>query len=159
MRAMVSARYLLNLGTWSLRARSFVARRCSCPLARSWDRDWRLRYRCLRNDIAMKGILMGTPNMEAQVHSRNMIGIYPSDTLARRLQVPWGLWSQEPLSVWCLGPETSNIGYLDPLGYNVATIVLGFHVSGHSRFPVAMYCPTTQRARSSLRKTCTFQSR
>ena len=27
-----------------------------------------------------------------------------------------GFWSQEPLRVWFLGPETFNIRYLDPLG-------------------------------------------
>ena len=28
-----------------------------------------------------------------------------------------GLWSQIPFRVWFLGPETLNIGYLDPLGH------------------------------------------
>ena len=28
-----------------------------------------------------------------------------------------GLWSQIPLRVWFLEPESLNIGYLDPLGY------------------------------------------
>ena len=41
----------------------------------------------------------------------------------QRVQVPniWGLWSQKPLMVWFLEPESSNIGYFDPLG----------HVRGH----------------------------
>ena len=35
----------------------------------------------------------------------------------KRVQVPnIGLGSQKPLMVWFLGPESLNIGYLDPLG-------------------------------------------
>ena len=39
-------------------------------------------------------------------------------SLTQRVQVPsiLGLWSKIPLRVWFLGPETLNIGYLDPLG-------------------------------------------
>ena len=33
----------------------------------------------------------------------------------QRVQVP-NIWSQIPWRVWFLEPETSNIGYLDPLG-------------------------------------------
>ena len=37
--------------------------------------------------------------------------------VAQRVQVPniYGLWSQKPFRVWFLGPESLNIGYLDPL--------------------------------------------
>ena len=44
----------------------------------------------------------------------------------QRVQVPniQGLWSQEPLRIWLLEPETSNVGYLDPLGGRA----LGTHV-------------------------------
>ena len=39
--------------------------------------------------------------------------------LTRRVQVPniQGSWFQKQLQVLLLGPETSNIVYLDPLGY------------------------------------------
>ena len=48
----------------------------------------------------------------------------PRDTIAseiaqsQRVQVPniLGLWSQKPLRVGFLGPESLNVGYLDPLG-------------------------------------------
>ena len=39
-------------------------------------------------------------------------------SLSRRVQVPniQGVWSQIPSKVWVWGPESLNIGYLDPLG-------------------------------------------
>ena len=41
-----------------------------------------------------------------------------SRSVTRRVRVPntCGFWFQKPYSRWYLGPETLNIGYLDPLG-------------------------------------------
>ena len=43
----------------------------------------------------------------------------PVSFLTQRVQVPNidGLWLQTPYLKWFLGSETTNIGYLDPLGY------------------------------------------
>ena len=40
-----------------------------------------------------------------------------SGAITQRVQVPniQGLWAPIPLRVWFLEPETSNVGYLDPL--------------------------------------------
>ena len=42
--------------------------------------------------------------------------------LAQKVQVPniQVLWSQIPLRVWLLEPESLNIGYLDALGWGVS---------------------------------------
>ena len=47
-------------------------------------------------------------------------GVVPIRMLTQRVQVPniSELWSQIPFRVWYLGPESLNIGYLDPLGYD-----------------------------------------
>ena len=45
--------------------------------------------------------------------------------LTQRVQVPntYGVWSQNPYRAWFLQPESSNIGYLDPLGYRMSPLI------------------------------------
>ena len=43
----------------------------------------------------------------------------------------WGFWFQKPYSSWCLGPESFNIGYVDPLGMDSRVIFrtdMGFNI-------------------------------
>ena len=53
----------------------------------------------------------------------------------------WGSWLQNPEGVWLLQPETSNVGYLDPLGRAKTSsfVALLFHGSGHGKLQVQIF--------------------
>ena len=95
------------------------------------------------------------------VQVRVVVDLHSAMSRPQRVQEPniEGVWPQIPLRVWFWEPETSIIGYLDPLGkvYQPATYVTVWHKGhcmgncNHSRGQAPGFGTGTIRAKSKFK--------